>query len=77
MKFCGAIAVAAAAIALSSSSIVTAEDLPSSSEALVVEAAESVGLLCPAAAACKLEMGVAFGDPWVKAEAGDAGYFEV
>lgn len=71
MKFCGAIFVALAGVGA-----VAAED-SSSSEALVVEAAESVGLLCPAAAACTLEMGVAWGDPWVKSEAGDAGYFQV
>lgn len=77
MKFSGAtlaVAAAAAAVAIARSGIgsaVAAED------SLVVEAAESVRLLCPAEAACKLEMGVAFGDPWVSAEAGDIGYFEV
>ena len=71
MRLNGAAIVVAAAAAAA-----TAED-SAADEALVVEAAESVELLCPAESACQLEMGVAFGDPWVKAEAGDIGYFEV
>lgn len=79
MRFYGATLVAAAATATAiARSDAAAAESSASDEALVeVEAAESVGLLCPAEAACKLEMGVAFGDPWVKAEAGDIGYFEV
>lgn len=42
-----------------------------------VGAAEAVGLRCPVAVPCKLEMGTAFGDPWLKAEDGEIGYFEV
>ena len=68
---------AAATTALARASIAAAAEDSASDEALVVEAAESVGLLCPAEAACQLEVGVAYGDPWVKAEAGDVGYFEV
>lgn len=49
----------------------------SAAAAGVLESAEAVGLLCPAVAACELEMGTAFGDPWMKADAGDAGYFKV
>lgn len=32
---------------------------------------------CTESARCQLEMGKAFGDPWVKAEAGKVNYFEV
>jgi len=70
-----AAAVAAATLLSSCGGRALAET--TSSEAIVLVNAESVELLCPADAACKLEMGTAFGDPWVKAEAGDVGYFEV
>ncbi|CAM9344963.1 unnamed protein product [Scytosiphon promiscuus] len=40
-------------------------------------AAEAVGLLCPADIPCKLEIGTAFGIPWLNAEDGELGYFEV
>lgn len=70
-------AAATTALARASIAAAAAAEDSASDEALVVEAAESVGLLCPAEAACQLEVGVAYGDPWVKAEAGDVGYFEV
>lgn len=74
MRLHGATFLAAAAAAIARSTA-AAED--SSPDEALVQAAESVGLLCPSEAACKLDMGVAYGDPWVKAEAGDVGYFEV
>lgn len=39
-------------------------------------ATEAVGLLCPAAVPCKLDLGTAFGNPWLNAADGDVGYFE-
>lgn len=48
-----------------------------SADDTAVVAAEAVGLRCPLDVPCKLEMGTAFGDPWLKAEEGEIGYFEV
>lgn len=53
------------------------ETIVESSSGGILKTAEVVGLQCPPVAACELEMGTAFGDPWVKADAGDAGYFKV
>lgn len=36
-----------------------------------------VGNECPVAQPCRLEMGEAFGDPWVKSGAMDVKYFQV
>lgn len=73
-----AVAVAAAMLLLPTTTCGgRALEQTTSSEALVLVNAESVEMQCPADAACKLEIGTAFGDPWVKAEAGDVGYFEV
>lgn len=83
MKLIGlspAIIVTAVALAGDGDVFVAADDAEGTdmdSSAAVLETAEAVGLLCPAVAACELEIGTAFGDPWVKADAGDAGYFKV
>eukprot|EP00903_Cladosiphon_okamuranus_P013133 g12248.t1 len=77
MRLHGVTFLAAAAAAIGGSTTAASAEDSSPDEALAVQAAESVGILCPAEAACELEMGVSYGDPWVIAEAGDLGYFEV
>lgn len=73
--------VASAALSCSKFDVTTAdtEDTQQEEERSVdvVVAAEAVGLRCPVAVPCKLEMGTAFGDPWLKAADGEIGYFEV
>lgn len=50
---------------------------PPGSASTAVVVAEALPPPCPAKTPCKLEMGKAFGDPWVRAEAGDENYFKV
>lgn len=49
--------------------------MPPSSKAVAVVSA--LPPPCPTTAPCKLSIGKAYGDPWVRAEAGDANYFKV
>lgn len=50
---------------------------PSGSGSTAVVVAAPLPPPCPAKTPCKLDMGRAFGDPWVSAEAGEGNYFKV
>ena len=72
-----ATSIAAGQGALAEETATTSINTPSGSGSTAVVVAAPLPPPCPAKAPCKLEMGKAFGDPWVSAETGDANYFKV